>query len=139
MEIKICKIIKTNYLYENLFQLDIFTNIVFQNHEYLEIKRKNFCFKFKKTLFEIPIRNFPKNISFDPFAIDILNKEYLLVINLRTSKELSNQQIEIFKIILNEENSIELSYFKRIITFNKFFVTLNAITIKDLEIFYFTT
>ena len=96
-------------------------------------------FKFKKTLFEIPTRNFPKNISFDPFEIDILNKEYLLVINLWTSKELSNKQIEIFKIILNEENSIELSYFKKIIKFNKFFVTLNAITIKDLEIFYFTT
>ena len=150
MENKICKRIKSNYLHEDLFKLNdnyiiapTFSTLL-QTHEYLEGKKipngKIFALNLKnETFFEIPIRNFPKNISFDPFAVDILNKEYLFVINHRTSKEFSNEQIEIFKIILNEENGIELSYFKSIILPNEFFGTLNAIAVKDLETFYFTT
>lgn len=145
---KTCKIIKSNFPYEDLYQLNenlmIATTYYSNFFDYLYGKKlpkgKIFALNLKEEiLFEIPMKNFPDNLTFDPLAIDILNKEYLFCINHRTTEKFSNEQIEIFKISYTGEKGIELTYFKSIVLPNNFFGTLNAIAVKDLETFYFTT
>ena len=103
-------------------------------------KGKIFAFNLKtEQLFEIPIKNFPKTISFSPLGIDILNKEFLFVINHNGTPKGSNDRIEIFKIHLSGEKGIELTYEKSIILPDRYFGTLNAVAAIDLNSFYFTT
>jgi len=145
---KKCKVIDSNYQYEDLCQLNdnfIIATTYYSNFfEYLYGKKlpigKFFALNLQKEiLFEIPIKNFPKNLTFDPLAIDVLNQEYLFCINHRTTEEFSNEQIEVFKISFTGEKGIELIYFKSIILSNNFFGTLNSIAVKDMKTFYFTT
>lgn len=145
---KNCKVIDSNFQYEDLCQLNenfIIATTYYSNFfDYLFGKKlpigKFFALNLQKEiLFEIPIKNFPNNLTFDPLAIDILNQEYLFCINHRTTEEFSNEQIEIFKISFTGEKGIELIYYKSIILPNNFFGTLNSIAVKDVETFYFTT
>ncbi len=150
MENKICNIIKSDYKFEDMHQLNdeliILSTIndeVLYEHKYLNeyIKKgKIFALNIKsKELFEIPIKNFPDNLIFSPLGIDILNKEYLYVINHSGTPNGSNEQIEVFKIILSEEKKIELIYEKSIILPKTFFGTLKGIAVIDLNSFFFTT
>ena len=148
IENKKCKNIKSDYTYEDLIKLN--ENILIAPtynsyfYDYLYGKKltngKIFALNLKnEEFFEVPLKNFPKNITFEPLAVDILNQKYLFVINHRKSYDFSNEQIEVFKISLTGKKGIELEYFKSIILPNNFLLTLNAIGVKDLDTFYFTT
>ena len=150
MDNKICKIIKSDYKFGDIFQLNdefiiasTINDEILYEYKYLTeyIKKgKIFALNIKsKELFEIPIKNFPDNLIFSPLGIDILNKEYLYVINHSGTPNGSNEQIEVFKIILSEEKKIELIYEKSIILPKTFFGTLKGIAVIDLNSFFFTT
>ena len=149
MEKRKCKRINSDYSFEDIFQLNdefIIASTIFDDiyefkyyNEYMT-KGKIFAFNLKtEQLFEIPIKNFPKTISFSPLGIDILNKEFLFVINHNGTPKGSNDRIEIFKIHLSGEKGIELTYEKSIILPDRYFGTLNAVAAIDLNSFYFTT
>ena len=150
MENKICNIIKSDYKFEDMHQLNdeliILSTIndeVLYEHKYLNeyIKKgKIFAFNIKsKEFFEIPLNNFPNDLIFSPIGIDILNKEYLFVINHSGTPKDSNERIEIFKINLSGEKKIELIYEKSIMLPKKYFGTLNGIAVIDLNSFFFIT
>ena len=149
MEKRKCKRINSDYSFEDIFQLNdefIIASTIFDDiyefkyyNEYMT-KGKIYAFNLKtEELFEIPIKNFPKTISFSPLGIDILNKEFLFVINHNGTPKGSNDRIEIFKIHLSGEKGIELTYEKSIILPDRYFGTLNAVAAIDLNSFYFTT
>ena len=149
MEKRKCKRINSDYSFEDIFQLNdefIIASTIFDDiyefkyyNEYMT-KGKIFAFNLKtEELFEIPIKNFPKTISFSPLGIDILNKEFLFVINHNGTPKGSNDRIEIFKIHLSGEKGIELTYEKSIILPDRYFGTLNGVAAIDLNSFYFTT
>ena len=149
MEKRKCKRINSDYSFEDIFQLNdefIIASTIFDDiyefkyyNEYMT-KGKIYAFNLKtEELFEIPIKNFPKTISFSPLGIDILNKEFLFVINHNGTPKGSNDRIEIFKILLSGEKGIELTYEKSIILPDRYFGTLNAVAAIDLNSFYFTT
>ena len=149
MEKRKCKRINSDYSFEDIFQLNdefIIASTIFDDiyefkyyNEYMT-KGKIYAFNLKtEELFEIPIKNFPRTISFSPLGIDILNKEFLFVINHNGTPKGSNDRIEIFKIHLSGEKGIELTYEKSIILPDRYFGTLNAVAAIDLNSFYFTT
>ena len=149
MEKRKCKRINSDYSFEDIFQLNdefIIASTIFDDiyefkyyNEYMT-KGKIYAFNLKtEELFEIPIKNFPRTISFSPLGIDILNKEFLFVINHNGTPKGSNDRIEIFKILLSGEKGIELTYEKSIILPDRYFGTLNAVAAIDLNSFYFTT
>ena len=109
MEKRKCKRINSDYSFEDIFQLNdefIIASTIFDDiyefkyyNEYMT-KGKIYAFNLKtEELFEIPIKNFPRTISFSPLGIDILNKEFLFVINHNGTPKGSNDRIEILKYI----------------------------------------
>ena len=146
---KKCKKINHKYSFEDMFLLNDEYIILSKhllnlfNYEYLEKPSVNggiYAYNIKQEKISyLPIKNYPKNIIFGPHGIDIVNKEYLFIINHSSKFNNGQERIEIVKILSNANEEIELSYIKSIILPKEFFGTLNAIVGIDLNTFYFTT
>ena len=146
---KKCKTINHKYSFEDMFLLNDEYIILSKhlldlyNYQYLEKPSINggiYVYNIKQEKISyLPIKNYPKNRIFGPHGIDILNKEYLFIINHSSKFNNCQERIEIVKITYNSNNEIELSYIKSIILPKEFFGTLNGIAGINLNTFYFTT
>ena len=146
---KKCKKINHKYSFEDMFLLNEEYIILSKhllnlfNYEYLEKPSINggiYVYNIKQEKISyLPIKNYPKNIIFGPHGIDIVNKEYLFIINHSSKFNNGQERIEIVKILSNVNEEIELSYIKSIILPKEFFGTLKSIVGINLNTFYFTT
>ena len=114
---------KLSYLNDSKLSND---NMIFFNIESEELK-------------EIPIINFPKDISFHPHGIDLFQNKYIYIINHAFNHKKSFERIEVVEIIKENNKFKELRYIKSIILPDNFFGTLNSITAISNDTFYFTT
>ena len=89
----------------------------------------------------VPLVNFPEKVPFHPHGMDLMDEEFIYVINHSFSSKISNERVELFRIRFDggSNEPVKLLYIRSFLLPRSFFGTLNAIAGIDQSSFYFTT